>query len=79
MNQEKPDYAGLREWRRNRQTGHMIGIYDGIAADMDTAAGRWQTVCEEHNTICSHATLTLARYHAADPTGWCEPCAEATP
>jgi hypothetical protein len=75
MSRALPDYAGLREWRRSRLTGRIVGIYDGLAADMDTEAGRWQTVCEDHNTICSHATLALARAHAADPAGWCEVCA----
>lgn len=77
MGRVKPDYAGLREWRRNRGTGFMVGIYDGEAAGMDTAAGRWQTVCEEHDTVCSHTTLALARAHAAEPQNWCEPCTQA--
>jgi hypothetical protein len=70
----KPNYAGLREWRKNRVTGTFVGVYDGRAADMDTDAGRWQTVCEPHGTIISHPTLALARYHAASPDEWCEKC-----
>lgn len=65
--------AGLREQRKNRITGKLVGLYDGTAAEMDTADGRWQTVCEEHGTICSHRTLELANRHMADPQ-WCEPC-----
>jgi hypothetical protein len=66
--------GGLREQRRAPQTGHLVGLYDGIAADMDTTAGRWQTVCEEHGHIISHETYALARLHLADPLGWCETC-----
>ena len=69
-----PAYAGLRAWSRSRSTGSTIAIYDGEAADLDTTAGRWQTVCETHGTIISHATLRLARYHAAAPEEWCEDC-----
>lgn len=66
--------AGLRQQRRARQTGSLVGVYDGEAARMDTDAGRWQTVCEDHSTIVSHATLALARWHAAAPADWCEAC-----
>ena len=69
-----PNYAGLREWRKNRRTGTTVAIYDGLAAAMDTDAGRWQTVCEDHGAILSHETLALARYHAAAPDEWCEGC-----
>jgi hypothetical protein len=66
----RPAYLGLRSWVH---TDHGdIGVYDGRAADMDTAAGHWQTVCETHGTIISHATLKLARAFAATPEDWCD-------
>lgn len=78
MNAQVP--AGLVETRRSRQTGHMVSIYDGGPAGMDTEAGRWQTVCEPHGHIISHGTLKLARHWLADPLGWCEECmAERSP
>lgn len=70
----KPAYAGLREWRRNRVTGFQVGLYDGEEAGMDTDAGRWQTVCEEHGHVCSHETLSLSRSFMAVPWEWCEKC-----
>jgi len=70
------DYAGLVQMTRARSTGHYVGIYDGTAAGMDTEAGRWQTVCEAHDSICSHRTLALAREHSHAPEGWCEPCGD---
>jgi hypothetical protein len=73
-----PDYrenCGIRQAQRSRDSGHIVSIYDGIAAGLDTSAGRWQTVCEEHGTIISHETFELARWHAPDPLGWCEACA----
>lgn len=69
-----PNYAGIREYHRSRQTGTMIGVYDGIAAEMDVEAGRWQTVCEEHGTILSHATRRIASDHSRVPLEWCEEC-----
>lgn len=73
---QMPDYAGLRQYRKNRATGTYVGVYDGEAAEMDTSSGRWQTVCEVHGSIIAHGTLALAIYHAADVTGWCEACGE---
>ena len=70
----QPDYAGLRHWARAQSTGTYVGIYDGIEAGMDTAAGRWQTVCDDHGRIISHRTLELARRHAPCPEEWCEVC-----
>lgn len=70
----RPDYAGLRDWRKARSSRTHIGVYDGIEAGMDTFAGRWQTMCEEHGNIISHETLALARSHASVPEDWCEGC-----
>lgn len=70
----KPNYAGLRRWSKARNTGTIVAIYDGIAADMDVTVGRWQTVCEDHGTIISHKTLALANSHASVPQDWCEGC-----
>jgi hypothetical protein len=68
--------AGLREQRTNPRTGQKVGLYDGEPAGMDTAGGRWQTVCEEHGSICSHSTKRVARTFLAAPWEWCELCAE---
>jgi hypothetical protein len=66
----RPNYLGLRSWV---STPHGdIGVYDGRVAQMDTFAGRWQTVCETHGTIISHATLKLARAFASTPEDWCD-------
>ena len=66
----------LRETRRNHTTGKDVGLYDGIASAMDTASGRWQTVCEAHGTVTSHSTLALARAWMSRPDEWCEVCME---
>jgi len=72
----KPDYAGLRSYRRARSTGRFVGVYDGIESGMDTDGGRWQTVCEDHGSVISHETLKLAMWHSSAPEGWCEPCGD---
>jgi hypothetical protein len=71
-------YAGIRQARIAKSTGTVIVVLDGIAAGLDTEAGRWQTICDDHSFIISHETLADARYHAARPLSWCEECVEAT-
>lgn len=71
----KPNYSGLRSWHKARSTGATVAVYDGTTAEMDTDAGRWQTVCETHGSVISHRTIALAKYHAAAPEEWCEGCA----
>jgi hypothetical protein len=66
--------AGCVEMRRSRRTGHQVGLYHAEQADLDFSAGRWATICEQHGHIVNHETLTLARSHLGDPTGWCEGC-----
>ena len=71
---DKNVYAGLRRTYRNRITGGWIGLYDGEAAGLDTEPGRWQTVCEEHGTVCAHRTFEIARSFASVAAEWCEEC-----
>jgi len=59
--------AGLRISRRCRESGYRVGLYDGEEAGMDTEAGRWQTVCEWHHTICCHETYELALWYLSPP------------
>jgi hypothetical protein len=70
-------FAGNAGWRSThlaRSTGRPVSVYDGIAAGMDVAGGRWQTVCEDHGCIVSHQTIRLARWHAPCPDEWCGVC-----
>lgn len=78
--------AGCVEQRRSRTTRHLYGLYNAEQADIDggyMAAHDqfseqprkypWVTLCEDHGTICGHASLSDARYHL--PAGdWCEAC-----
>jgi len=68
----------LRNWYTNVPGGQhgpvTVGVYDGTEAGVDTAGGRWQTVCEDHGQICSHTTLADARWHGRRPAKWCEVC-----
>lgn len=66
--------AGLRVCRHARSTKTLVSIYDGEPANLDTEAGRWQTVCETHGNICSHETFATAVSHLSQPEGWCEDC-----
>ena len=65
--------AGLKQSRKCRATGTRISIYDAVPAGLCDEGGRWQTVCEDHGSICSHETLALAQHHAAWPA-WCTDC-----
>lgn len=66
--------AGCVAQRRSRLTGYFVGVYHAEQAGLDASGGPWATVCEEHAHVVNHDTLNLARSHAGDPTGWCEPC-----
>lgn len=68
--------AGCVVQRKSRTTGHLVGLYHAEQAGLDSSAGPWATLCEEHGHIINHDTLALARSHLGDPTGWCEPCME---
>jgi hypothetical protein len=63
---------------RSRRRARLVSLFDGEPAGLDTEAGRWQTVCEEHGTICSHETFARARSFLAASaiSEWCESCAE---
>ncbi len=66
--------AGLRQQRRARSTGTLVGIYEAGPAGLDPDGGPWLTVCETHGTLANHLTLADARGHAPAPEGWCEAC-----
>ena len=70
------DLAGCVEQRRSRATGTMVGLYQAEQAGLDPDAGKWVTVCEDHSTCVNHPTLSMARHHLPDPTGWCDDCRE---
>jgi hypothetical protein len=67
----------LVESRRNRRTGHEASLFDTTAADnvfWHRLDGRWVTFCEEHSTLCGHASLSVARAFLARPWEWCDEC-----
>lgn len=67
--------AGCVTQRKARATGTVVGVYHGGQSGMERDDDfPWITVCEEHNTLCTHATLALALSHASDPAGWCGEC-----
>jgi hypothetical protein len=71
--------AGFRAARKSKSVaGAVYVLYDGRVSGMDTADGRWQTVCELHGTICSHSTLFIAVSHLSCGE-WCEECQGTTP
>ena len=54
--------------RKNRETGTHV-----IVQRADDGYG-WETICDEHGTVCVHDTRKLADYMAASPLTWCELC-----
>jgi hypothetical protein len=60
----------------NRFNGRLVAIYHAAQAGLGEEG--WATVCEDHNSIQVHKTLTLAKKHVAYPPGWCERCAVKT-
>lgn len=74
MSADPRTFAGYRSHAVARSTGAVVVVLDGDAAGLDTAGGRWQTTCEKHDEVISHATLAVARSWAAAPEEWCESC-----
>lgn len=66
--------SGAIQERRNRQTGTLIEVYD--RGSDDDSGGRWETICVDHGTVCSHETRALALRFAPTPLDWCEVCME---
>lgn len=66
--------AGAVESRVRRQTGRIVTLYRSIAAGLDPEAGAYTLVCEYHGHTIAMDNLRVARWHASDPEGWCEPC-----
>lgn len=70
--------SGCVQQQRARSTGTLVGVYHGPQASIEVAPEQpWVSVCEEHGVLAAHSTLALAKYHAADPAGWCEECSLA--
>lgn len=65
--------AGYITQRHNPLNGADYVLYNAEEAALDTASGKWATVCEKHNTICNHSTKKLALSHLPDGD-WCEEC-----
>lgn len=69
-------WAGYRAHRRSSLTGTTVVLVDGKAADLDTDAGRWSLVCEDHGTVCAFTHQQDARGWMDAPECWCEKCGE---
>lgn len=73
---DKPNNAGLLQYREARTTCNAVGVYDGRLADLDTEGGAmpYSTVCEPHGGVVSHRTRADAEAHAPHPEDWCPVC-----
>jgi hypothetical protein len=63
----------------NRETGSLMGVYRAAEAGLDTDAGAWAAVCEDHGSIVNTSTARLAHSAARDPRSFCEGCREGMP
>jgi hypothetical protein len=64
--------AGAHYCRRNKQTGHLVTVYNCEEAEL--SGGPWATVCEKHGFILTHDHVTHALRHLSHPLDWCEEC-----
>lgn len=72
-------WAGYRAHTRARSTGTVAVLLDGIAAQLDTDGGRWQTICDEHDIVIAHTRQADARAFLHHPEEWCEECMAELP
>ena len=69
-------WVGERQRVRNRQTGTLVVLVDGLAEPrwLDTDGGRWSTVCDAHSSVVAHDKLANARAFLHHPEDWCDDC-----
>lgn len=73
--------------RRARATGTIVQLVDRGLDDFEREEAkeqgiewlRWETICVDHGTVCSHLTRPVATAFLAHPDEWCEVCAEGAP
>lgn len=67
------DKTGVIQRRKSRDHGVWVTVAEAEKSGFDPDGGDYITLCEEHSTVCNHATLRDALGWA--PTlGWCEDC-----
>ena len=57
--------------RKARSTGTRVTLVYAPSADREQP---WETICEPHGGVCSHATRALATAFLSHPEEWCEDC-----
>jgi len=71
----------LRE-SKARSTGTTVQLVDRglddyereVARDFNYEWNRWETICVDHGTVCSHFRKADAIAFVAHPEEWCEEC-----
>lgn len=71
-------YAGHVATRRNRITHNLVSVYDAEAQQLDTEAGKWAVVCEQHGAIVNTNSKKVALGSMSYPD-WCEDCRDLLP
>lgn len=69
-------WAGYRNAGYARETGTLVVVVNSAEAGLD---GKWSTICDDHDWVICHETLSQAIYHAPNPLGWCERCSGSEP
>lgn len=71
---EVAERAGCVILRKTRG-GVRVGLYRSADAGMECEPDEaWATVCEDHGSIATHRTRTLAEAWLSHPEEWCEDC-----
>ena len=59
--------------QRVRSTGTTVLLNDRCGSEC-WGDWRWETICVDHGTVCSHETRALATDFLSHPEEWCEDC-----
>lgn len=51
-----------------------VTVYNSAEAELDTEAGKWHVVCEQHGTTLATDLLADAKSAMWDSVSWCEEC-----
>lgn len=70
-------WAGYRQATFSQTTGTMVVVLRAADAGIDDDPDYpWATLCDDHDSVCLHRTLAVARDFAPTPDAWCQGCRE---
>lgn len=77
LSEDLAETPGYRVHTRSRSSKTTAVLVDAEAQGLDTAKGRWVTVCADHGFAVAQPGQRVARDVLGHPETWCGPCGKA--